>query len=141
MEKEGSKKVDITKINDKRQITVVLSVTKIQYYISLQLIYQGKTSKCLPKVDFPSGWCVTCTDNNEYTTLQYIDDILLPYVKQKRKELERPDDQPCLVVIDRFKAQCTATVLCILEDIFVALIPANCTDRLQPLDVSINKSV
>ena len=55
----------------------------------------------------------------------------------------RPDDQPCLVIFDRFKAQCTATVLGVLEenDILVALVPANCTDRLQPLDVSVNKSV
>jgi len=89
---------------------------------------------------------VTCTDNhwaNECTTFQYIDDILLPYVKQKRKELECPDNQPCLVVFDSFKAQCTATMLSILEenDIFVALVPTNCNDRLQPLDVSVKKLV
>ena len=101
MEKEGTKKVDITGMNDKRQITVVLSVTKTGLYLPPQLIYAGKTSKCLPKVDLLAGWCVTCTDNhwaNEYTTLQYIDDILLPYVKQKRKELGCPDDQSCLVI-------------------------------------------
>ena len=89
---------------------------------------------------------MTCTDNhwaNEYTTLQYIDDILLPYVKQKRKELGCSNDQPRLVIFDRFKAQCTATVLGVLEEnnVLVALVPANCTDRLQPLDVSVNKSV
>ena len=67
------KKVDITGMNDKRQITVVLSVTKTGHYLPPQLIYVGKTSKSLPKVEFPSGWCVMCTDDhwaNEYTALQ-----------------------------------------------------------------------
>ena len=50
--------------------------------------------------------------------LQYIDDIVLPYVKQKRKE-----DVQMIKVFDRFKAQCTVTVLSILEEnnILVAL--------------------
>jgi len=38
MEKEGMKKVDVTGINDKRQITVVLGVTKTGHYLPPQLI-------------------------------------------------------------------------------------------------------
>ena len=58
-------------------------------------------------------------------------------------ELGCPDDQACLVIFDRFKAQCTATVLGVLEEnnILVSLVPANFTDRLQPLHMSFNKSV
>ena len=54
-----------------------------------------------------------------------------------------PDEQTCLVIFDRFKAQCTATVLEAQEEnhILIVLVPANCTNRLQPLDVSVNKSV
>ena len=67
---------------------------------------------------------------------------MLPYVKQKREELELPSDHPALVVFDRFKAQCTSNVLQILRDnhIDTLLIPASCTDRLQPLDMSVNKA-
>lgn len=146
MEKEGCKRVEIIGLNDKRQITMVLAVTKNGHYLPPQLIYAGKTKKCLPKVNFPSSWHITCTENhwaNEVTTLQYIDEILLPYIRQTRKELNLPPHHSSLVIFDRFKAQCTATVLEVLAEnhILVALVPANCTDRLQPLDISINKPV
>ena len=78
------------------------------HYLPPQIIYQGKTRKCLPVVKFPPNWNITFTENhwaNELTTLQYIDVILLPYVKQKRQDLKLPN-QPCLVIFDRFKAQC-----------------------------------
>ena len=72
-----------------------------------------------------------------------MDEILFPYVRQKKKELGLPAEQTCLVIFDRFKAQCTATVLEALGEnqILVVLVPANCTDRLQPLDASVNKTV
>ena len=146
MEAEGSKRVAIAGIDDKRQITAVLSVTMSGHFLPPQIIYKGTTRRSLPTVKFPAGWIVTFTENhwaNELTTLQYIDEILLLYVKQKRKDLKLPDDQSCLVIFDRFKAQCTPTVLEVLKDnnILITLVPANCTDRLKPLDVSVNKSV
>ena len=58
MAKEGSKKVKIAVIDDKRQITVVLAGTLAGELLPLQLIYQGKTEKCLPKVKFPEDWLI-----------------------------------------------------------------------------------
>jgi len=145
MEKEGSKRVAITGTDDKRQITAVFSITMAGHYLPPQIIYQGKTRKCLPVVKFPPNWNITFIENhwaNELTTLQYIDAILLPYVKQKRQDFKLPN-QPSLVIFDRFKAQCTSTILEVLEEnnIFISLVPAHCTDRLQPLDISVNRSV
>ena len=144
MEEHGSKRVEIAGMN-KRQITMVLAVSKNGYYLPPQLIYTGKTYRCLPKVSFPTGWHITCTENhwaNEVTTLQYIDKILLPYVTKTRKEQNLPPNQCCIVIFDRFKAQCTTTVLQVLEEnILVALIPPHYTDRLQPSDIAVNKSV
>ena len=99
----------------------------------------------MPVVKFPPNWSITFTENhraNELTTLQYIEAILLPYVKQKRQYLKLPN-QPSLVKYDRFKAQYTSTVPEVLEEnnIFISLVPAHCTNRLQPLDNSVNRSV
>ena len=80
---------------------------------------------------------------NESTIRQYIMHILLPHLQDKRKELKLRPTYPALVLFDNFKGQCTEDTFKLLDsnDINVVLIPPNCTDRLQPLDVSVNKSV
>ena len=60
MELKGSQRVEIVGISDKCQITAVLCGA----LTGDQLIYQGKTSDCLPHIDFPDGWHVTCTSNH-----------------------------------------------------------------------------
>ena len=71
----------------------------------------------------------------------YIEEILIPYVSKKGKELKLPSDYPALAIFDKFTGQGTQGLLQFLEDndIRVVMVPANCTDRLQPLDVSVNK--
>ena len=146
MELKGSKRVEIVGISDKRQITAVLCGTMAGNLLPLQLIYQGKTSACLPRIDFPAGWHVTCTPNhwsNEEKMKDYLQLIIIPYVERKRKELKLAADQPALAIFDVFKAQQTEDILTLLEEhnIHVVSVPANCTDRLQPMDLSVNKSV
>ena len=62
---------------------------------------------------------------------------------QKKSQLGLLTDHRSLVIFDRFKGQCTEAVLKMLEEnhIDILLVPANCTDRLQPLDISVNKAV
>ena len=71
----------------------------------------------------------------------YLEKILLPYVERKRQELRLANSYPASVIFDNFKAQCTAEILQMLDDhhIYVILLPPNCTDRLQPMDLSVNK--
>ena len=66
----------------------------------------------------------------------------MPYVTRKSEELELCHDQPALLIFDIFKAQKTSSFLKLLDNynLDVVLLPANCTDRLQPLDLSVNKS-
>jgi len=51
-------------------------------------------------------------------------------------------DHHALCIFDNFKGQLTDEVLKLLEDsnVDVVFVLPNCTDRLQPLDISVNKS-
>jgi len=64
MEEEGARRVEIAGKDDKRQITAVLAGTMSGKFLPPQLVYEGKTRRCIPKVSFPSGWDVTYTDNH-----------------------------------------------------------------------------
>ena len=144
MELKGSKRVEIVGINDKRQITAVFCGTAKGHFLPFQLIYQGKTKASLPPHKFPEDWHATFTPNhwsNEDVTKDYIQKIIVPYVQYKRKELQLPEDFPALAIYDVFKGQVTKKVFSILEanNIYTVRVPANCTDRLQPMDLSMNK--
>ena len=145
MAEEGSKRVEIVGLDDKHQITAVFGCTMAGDFLPPQIIYTGKTPRCLPSVKFADNWHVTYTTNhwaNEETTLAYIENILVPYVTQKRQSLSLNSQHPALVIVDRFKGQCTLSVLSAPDknDIDLVVVPANCTDHLQPLNVSLNKS-
>ena len=110
MAKEGSKRVEIIGIDDKRQITAVFGGTLAGDFLPPQLIYQGKTTKYLPSVDSPQDWHVTYTENhwaNEATMVDYLEKIIFPYIEKKRHELQLHEDYPVLVLFNRFRGQCT----------------------------------
>lgn len=145
MEKCGTKRVEITAIDDKRQITAVFACSLAGSFLPIQLIYKGTTARCLPKgVKFPEGWNVTHSANhwsNTSTMLDFISWIIVPYITEQRKQLGLSSNHPALVIFDVFKGQCTEEVCKLLADsnILYTLVPANCTDKLQPLDLSVNK--
>ena len=145
MEEEGAKRVEIDGKDDKRQITAVFGCSLTGDFLPLQLIYQGKTTKCLPQVRFPSDWSVVYTANhwsNEETMEVYITKIIMPYIAETKRKFSIPLNHPALLLFDNFKGQCTEKLLKLLDsnNIDVVLIPPNCTDRLQPLDLSVNKA-
>ena len=146
MDVKGSKRMEIVGMGDKRQITAVFCGTLSGEFLPPQIIYQGKTPACLPRYKYPSDWDVTYTPNhwsNEEKMREYIKHIIVPFVNSKRNELKLPSDQPALAIFDVFRGQQTQSIMDLLEEnnILVVNIPANCTDRLQPMDLSINKSV
>ena len=110
-------------ITDKRQITAVFVGSLSGDFLPVQLVYQGKTTKCLPSINFPEKWHVTATSNhwcNESTTIDYIEKNYYFYLQGKRRELGLPTTHPALAMY--LKGQ-TTEVLELLEqnNIFYAI--------------------
>ena len=73
--------------------------------------------------------------------LRHADKVLLPFVKKKREAMGFNESHPYLTIFDVFRGQQTPALRELLEknNIDHINVPANCTDKLQPLDLSVNK--
>ena len=89
MEKEGAKRVKIKDLDDKRQITAVFGATITGEFLPVQLVYQGKSTHCHPKVKFPEDWYISHLENHCSDKTTYISKIIVPFVKNKRKVLKK----------------------------------------------------
>ena len=135
--------MEIAGKDDKRLITAVFCGSATGDFLPLQIIYKGKTKRCNPCFQFPFDWHITHSPKHwstEETMLQYIHEIIIPYVQAQRQLIKA--NRPALVVVDNFKGQITEKISELLKqnDIHTCLLPANTTDRLQPMDLSVNKS-
>ena len=72
----------------------------------------------------------------------YITEVIVPYIKAVHANNGLNDDHPALVIINNFKGQVTDGIVQLLDDnnIHLVKLPANITDRLQPMDISVNKA-
>ena len=63
IEQTGAKQVEISGVDEKRQITAVFAASPVGKLLPLQLICQDKKPACLPTFKFPSDWNVTYAIN------------------------------------------------------------------------------
>ena len=119
MEREGVSRIEMVGAKDKRQITAAVFCCTLQGdFLPVQLIYQGKTSRCHPKFQFPPGWHITHAPKHwstEQTIVEYTQNIIYPYVKLIR-ELKQDDNALALVIMDNFKGQVTDAIHMLLEE-------------------------
>ena len=64
LEQQGVKQVDVTGLDDKREMTVLLACTLSGSLLLPLLNCTGKTIKCHPVINFPAGWDVWHSDNH-----------------------------------------------------------------------------
>ena len=56
MDGQGSKRVEVAGVGDKRMITAVFGGSLEGNFLLVQVICQGKINRCHPRFEFPSDW-------------------------------------------------------------------------------------
>lgn len=143
MELEGSNRISVVGVDDKREITAVMGASCTGELLPPQLLYTGSTARCHPPFNYQK-WDVWHSENhwaNESTTLRYIETVLKPTITTIQQELNLLPEQKSVLIWDVFRAHRTPSVLKKLQDenIVCVFVPANCTSDLQPMDLSVNK--
>jgi hypothetical protein len=92
------------------------------------------------------GWHWTQTENhwsNYEVQKQLTNLIIAPYIKKKVAELRLPEDQKALWLIDCWPVHISEAYRAWMKEahpnIIVLYIPPNCTGKLQPQDVVVQK--
>ena len=87
-------------IDDKRQITATFAVSMTGKFLPIQLIYERKTSTCLPRFDFQADFNVTFSENhwvNTEKSIELFEKIIFPYLKQVKACLMYPKEHMSLI--------------------------------------------
>ena len=140
LENSGTKQVSIIGLEDKREMTVLLCGGGL---LPPQLVYAGKTERFHPTTTFLDGWNITYSANywsTEQTMMEFVDKILVPYVKQTRERMQLSSSFPAVAIFDVFAAhRCQSFIESLtLNNIRAVFVPAGCTGELQPLDTTVN---
>ena len=112
----------------------------------IQLIYNGKMPRCLPRFVFLADFNVTFSDNhwsNMEKSIELFEKVVFPYLKQAKASLKYPKEQMSLIIMDTFKGQDNDVILdlCKKDMCQVIIVPHNLMNKFQPLDNTANTPV
>ena len=102
----GEKTVQIEGIDGKRQITATFAISMSGEFLPIQIFYEGKTKRYLPKYTFPASFDITFSENhwsNTEKSLSFWNKIVFPHFKNFPKAKGYPDEQMSLIIMDIFK--------------------------------------
>ena len=139
MTEEGSTRVPIAGFGDKRQITATVAVSMSGEMLPLQLLYAGKTERCHPSYSFPSGFDIWHIPNRHHHPFHQKHHCSI--CLQCSRKNGTSSGAPCNSLFDAFRGHRGSVIEDLLKEnnLIPVPIPSNCTDRLQPVDVSVNK--
>ena len=142
LHKRGDKVVSISHSDDKRQVTCIVAGDLAGGMLPGQMIMESAAASRLPKVD---GLHITTSHNHwatDVTTMEWLETVLKPAAMEAKMKLHLPPDHAAVLLWDVFASHRSATVRAHIEQhmpwLKLVYIPANCTDFLQPADVSLN---
>jgi len=141
--------VAVVGAEDKRQITACVAASLRGDLLPLQLIFQGKTARCLPAATAASVAArvdITCSDNH-WSTLEtmkrWVAAVLLPHSERMISVHSLDSDAHILLQLDCWSVHKGAEFRDWLQKehprIHLVYVPANCTSRLQLADVALQR--
>ena len=148
-EARSSKDVKVIGAEDKRQITACIASSLDGDLLPLQLVFTGKSDKCLP-ASTPAAVAasvhITHSDNhwsNQQTMQQWVKDVLVPYSKLRIVQHSLPADSKVILVLDVWAVHKSIEFRTFLRvhhpNIHLVFVPANCTSKLQVADVMLQR--
>ena len=145
MDKNNEKLVPIANSADYLQVTGIFSITLSGIFLPMQIVHQGQTDCCHPKFKFPEEFNITHPANhwpNKEKAIELIEKVLLPYVRNKKEELDLRPTKKWLLINDVFKGQWTDNVKSLIQKHHgkMVLVPHNMTNYFQPLELTVKQS-
>jgi|LNAP01.1.fsa_nt_gb predicted nucleic acid-binding Zn-ribbon protein len=148
-ERQGNAAVATVGAEDKRQITAVLASSLSGDLLPLQLVFTGKTQRCLPAATADSIAArvhLTFSDNHwssQQTMQQWITHVLMLHVERCIEKHQLNSDAKIILVLDVWSVHKSEQFRLFLRThhprIHLVFVPANCTSKLQVADVALQR--
>lgn len=149
----GSKQVSVVSAEEKRAMTIVISVSSSGVLLPFQAVHEGKSSVSCPKKSAKSynkataaGFKFEYSGNQTYWSTQktmksVVNDIIAPYFSEQKQKLGLPETQKAIWQIDVWSVHRSQEFCNWMKEthpnIILHYVPAGCTGVFQPCDVGI----
>ena len=139
---KGVKTVPIKGIDGKRQITPTFAISMFGEFLLIQVIYEGKTTRCLHKYAFPKNFDITFSENhwsNTEKVISFFNKVVFSLISKMYPE-GYPNEQMSFVIKETLKGQDNEDVAKLYREnnCVLIIVPHNLTNKLQPLDITFN---